>query len=168
MSSDLIPMVGAIALPHLGGIVGARLYPAKTPWYDGLKKSRLVPPNWVFPVAWTSLYSGMGYASYLVWKSGGGFEGDAKIPLLLYGTQLLLNWAWTPIFFGAHNIKGGLIDLAIMVPTAASCALAFNKVNNTAGWLMAPYVAWLGFASYLNLRILQLNGDDKKSAKDKN
>lgn len=167
MSSDLLPMIGAIALPHLGGIVGSRLYPASTPWYDGLKKSRLVPPNWVFPIAWTSLYTGMGYASYLVWKNGGGFSGDAKVPLVLYGSQLLLNWIWTPIFFGAHNVKGSLIDMAFLVPTAASCALAFNKVNNTAGLLMAPYVVWLAFASYLNLRILQLNGDDKP-AKAKN
>jgi len=117
-----------------------------------------------------------------VWRDGGGFSGEAaRLPLIAYGTQLALNWAWTPIFFGQHNIKGvstgditllytylihfihqALIDIVALTATAGACGVLFYRVNKTAGLLFVPYLAWLGFATALNYAIWKLNPEEKK------
>lgn len=100
IDSDCVKAVAAVVLPNLGGFASsfATRKAVKT-WYKNLAFPPGRPPAWIFPPMWTGLYCGMGYASYLVWKNGGGFSGAAKLPLIVYGGQLALNWAWSPIFF---------------------------------------------------------------------
>ncbi|KAL6457936.1 hypothetical protein MHYP_G00331660 [Metynnis hypsauchen] len=113
-------------------------------------------------LVWTSLYTGMGYGSYLVWKELGGFTEDALVPLGLYGLQLALNWAWTPIFFGAHKIKLALIELVMLTGTVAATMVSWYPVSRTATLLMAPYLAWLCLATSLNYCIWRDNPETKK------
>ncbi|XP_077287476.1 translocator protein [Arctopsyche grandis] len=162
--SSYLPAIGAAILPNLGGFVGSLFLrdqivkkDGTQAWYETLKRPSWRPPNWVFGPVWTTLYSTMGYASYLVWKDGGGFKGDAKLPLMLFGAQLALNWAWTPIFFGAHNLKWSLIDIVALHATVSMCGVLFYKINPTAGYMFIPYVAWLSLATCLNYVIWRDN-----------
>ena len=75
----------------------------------------------------------MGYASYLVYRDGGGFGGAAATPLALYASQLALNWGWTPIFFGQHNLKAAFYVISALWVNIAACGLSFYGINKTAG-----------------------------------
>uniref|UniRef100_A0A2A4JSF8 Peripheral-type benzodiazepine receptor n=1 Tax=Heliothis virescens TaxID=7102 RepID=A0A2A4JSF8_HELVI len=156
-------ILGAILAPNMGGWVSAFTMrgqvkrPDGRAWYQTIKKPTWTPPAWVFGPAWTVLYSGMGYASYLVYAEYGGFTDDAIVPLALYGGQLVLNWTWTPVFFGMHRIGLGLLHMFALDAAAVACTISFFNVSSTSGYLMIPYLAWLSFATCLNYSIWQLN-----------
>merc|ERR1719458_935025 len=102
--------IGLTALPYLGGFAGGFVTKnnIKT-WYELLEKPSWRPPNWAFGPVWSCLYGGMGYASYLVMRDGG-----SMLSLSLYSSQLALNWAWTPIFFGSHNVKAAFFEICLL------------------------------------------------------
>jgi len=155
-------IAGAVALPNIGGFAGSLITRKNIPnWYQNLNFPSFRPPNWVFAPVWTSLYSGIGYASYLVYRDGGGFDGDAKVPLILFGSQLALNWLWTPLFFGQRNPKAGLIDILALTATAAACGVQFYGINKIAGYIFVPYLAWLSFATALNYSVWKLNPEER-------
>ncbi|XP_050302262.1 translocator protein-like [Anthonomus grandis grandis] len=158
------PAVVGTAIPNLGGIAGGIITRRNIKsWYEvQLKRPSWRPPNWAFGPVWTSLYCSMGFASYLVWRDGGGFEGAAKLPLMVYGSNVLLNWAWTPIFFGAKRIDLALYEMQLINVTAVATAYLFHEINPVAGYLIIPYCLWLSVATALNYTIWKDNKDDPK------
>lgn len=98
----------------------------------------------------------MGYTSYLVWRDGGGFQG-AALPLTIYGTNLALNWAWSPIFFRAQKPKWAFYEIVVLLGSTAAMAVAFYHVNPLAGYLNVPYLAWTSLATALNYVIYKEN-----------
>ncbi|CAH1115027.1 unnamed protein product [Psylliodes chrysocephalus] len=161
------PAIGFTVLPNLGGIAGGFITKKSiNPWYEGLKKPEWRPPNWAFGPVWTTLYSSMGYASYLVYRDGNGFEGGAKLPLMVYGVNILANWLWTPIFFGKKDIKLALYEMQLVNGTALATAYLFYKVNHTAGFIILPYCLWLSVATALNYVIYRDNKDKIKEIKE--
>ncbi|RLV92875.1 hypothetical protein DV515_00013608 [Chloebia gouldiae] len=157
------PAVGFTLLPHAGGFLGSNITKREIPtWYQTLQKPSWCPPNWVFAPVWGTLYTSMGYGSYLVWKELGGFNEKSVVPLGLYAGNLALNWAWTPIFFGAHKMGWGLVTLLLTTGTATATTVSWYNINKTAAYLMVPYLAWLSLASALNYRIWKDNRNKKK------
>lgn len=123
-------------------------------WFDRLAKPAAMPPGWAFGVAWTILYISMGLALALI---VGADSHRRQGAILLFLAQLVLNYSWSPIFFGFRQIEIGLAVILAVLLLSAATAFAFVKIRPLAGWLLAPYLAWLCFATFLNFEIWRLN-----------
>jgi len=146
-------VIGSMILGSTGSLV---TMPAIPTWYANLIKPSFNPPNWVFGPVWTLLFILMGIASYLVWKSGTGKPGVNRA-LLAYGLQFALNILWSSAFFGVRSPGLGLFTIIILWIAIAVTIIRFWRVNHLAGLLLAPYIAWVSFASILNTSIYLLN-----------
>lgn len=110
-SGKLLKIAAAVIVPNIGGWIGGIITfrNNRTSWFSSLNKPKYYPPKFLFAPVWTSIYCGIGYASYLVYDElraiGNGFDGTAQVALALYANQMVLNWAWTPIFFKYQSLK---------------------------------------------------------------
>lgn len=121
-------------------------------WYEGLKKPGFTPPNWVFPVAWTTIYLLSAIAAARIATLPG-----AGLALALWAAQIALNTLWTPVFFGAHRMAAGMIVMVLLWLTVAATLIAFWRLDRLAGPMLLPYLAWLCVAAALNWRIWRDN-----------
>lgn len=145
--------IGCILLAEGAGLIGTlATTPAIGGWYATLIRPDIAPPNWVFGPVWTTLFFLMGVALFLVWRRGG-----TAVAYVAFGFQLALNILWSFIFFGAHNLGGALIEIALLWIAIAATIWAFAKKSKTAAWLLVPYLLWVSFASYLNFMFWTLN-----------
>lgn len=126
-------------------------------WFDALEKPALMPPGWLFGVAWTILYVLMGLALAIVLHARGAKGRGPAIALFL--VQLVMNLAWSPLFFRAHQVGSALILILALIVVVAITIWLFDRVRRIAGLLLLPYLAWLCFASFLNYEIGRLNPD---------
>ena len=126
-------------------------------WFAILSKPAAMPPGWAFPVAWTTLYVLIGLALAMILNARGARGRPVAVAFFL--VQLALNYAWSPIFFGAHKVGAALIVILVMIVLAAITAALFARIRGVAGLLMLPYIAWLFFAAFLNWQIGVLNPD---------
>ena len=141
-----------LAACFAAGATGALFPPG--PWYDRLHKPRWTPPNWLFPVAWTTLYLAMSYAAALV-----ALSENNGLGLALWGLQIALNTLWTPVFFGLRRLKQGLYVLVALWVSVAATMVVFFNVAPLAGWLFMPYLAWVSVAGARNYAVWKLNPD---------
>lgn len=116
-------------------------------WYINLNKSNLTPPSYYFGIVWTLIYAILGYIAWLVWQT------KNAILKKLYIFQMLLNWLWTPVFFGMHQTQIAVMVLMLLLILVLLLAIKAFRLNKIISFLLIPYLIWLIFAFYLNLYI---------------
>ncbi|MEY4500646.1 MAG: hypothetical protein RIS52_536 [Pseudomonadota bacterium] len=124
-------------------------------WFLALERPDVVPAGWVFGLVWTILYVLLGVAFAIVLNARGA--RGRGIAIGLFSLQLLLNLAWSPLFFAAHQVTLALIVMLVLLGVAIATCFAFAKIRKSAAWLLLPYLVWLSFAAILNFQIDRLN-----------
>lgn len=124
-------------------------------WYRTLPKPAWTPPGWLFGPVWTLLYLAMAIAAWLVWRQHSFAKVTAALSLFI--VQLVLNAAWSAVFFGLQNIGLALVNIVLLWSAIAATMIAFWRINATAGWMFVPYILWVTFATALNFAIWRLN-----------
>lgn len=124
-------------------------------WYPTIHKSALTPPGIVFPIVWSVLYCMIAISGYVLWQHR--HEPKAKLALVFYTIQMILNWSWSPLFFYFHWIGlSFLCIVAIIISTFITIILTQSRYKLSSA-LLIPYFIWLLFAGYLNATIWGLN-----------
>lgn len=138
--------------PLLGSLVLSR-WSRPDDWYTLLQKPRWTPAPWVFAPVWTLLYLAMGWAASRVF---------AKTPMwsiqgVLFGLQLALNYAWSPVFFRLQNIRAALGVAVALAACVAGMLVSYSSVDSMAAALTVPYLVWACFAAWLTFAIKNMN-----------
>ncbi|MGH3726476.1 MAG: TspO/MBR family protein [Mycobacterium sp.] len=123
--------------------------------YARLQQPGWAPPASLFGPAWTLLYALMAVSAWLVWRSHPSREN--RVPLAVYGVQLVLNMAWTPLFFGLGWRGTAFIEILVLWGFIAATVVLFWHRSRWAATLLLPYVAWTTYAAVLNFSVWQLN-----------
>ena len=121
-------------------------------WYEELRKPAWTPPNWAFPVVWTTLYIMIAVAGWLVWREAGW-----SLPIVFWGAQLALNAAWSWLFFGLKRMDWAMGEVSLLILSVLAFIVSAHEISTIASLLFIPYLAWVVVAAALNLRVLQLN-----------
>ncbi len=148
-----IAIVATVAIGSLSGLATANSIDT---WYATLEKPFFNPPNWIFGPVWTLLYILMGYAAGRVWSST-THDGLKRSALTAYVVQLLLNAAWSILFFTLQAPLVALVEMLLLWATILWCMRWFKQVDAAAWKLLVPYLMWVSFAAVLNAAIVVLN-----------
>ena len=145
-----------IAIPLIMGGVSALLTQNSMEVFERVTQPPLSPPAWLFPVAWTILYTLMGISSYLILASEGSCEEKTEA-IRLYGYQLLVNFLWPTFFFNFGWYFFSILWLVLLWVLVFFMIRRFSSLNKVAAYINIPYLIWLTFALYLNIGIWWLN-----------
>ena len=151
----LIPLICILLPLIIGSLSGLANVGSINTWYAQLNKPSFNPPGYLFGPVWTVLYLLMGISLYLIWKSH-----DGKIweyALIVFGVQMVLNFAWSFIFFYFRQPGWALADIVALWIFILIMIFVFYKINKVSALIQIPYLLWVSFATVLNASIWSLN-----------
>jgi len=153
ISRTLAGVTGAVTATALLGSLASR--DASSAWYRALSKPAFQPPATVFPVVWTGLYATVAGAATATLEHADPEEARRYRRAL--AANLVLNASWSWVFFRAHRIGPAVGVAAALAASSGDLALRSGRIHRPAGWVLAPYAAWCGFATVLNATIWRRN-----------
>ena len=139
-----------IVVIGMGAVIGISTAPGA--WYAALNKPPFNPPNWLFGPVWFTLYVMIAIAG---WRTFLDAPNSTRMKFW-YG-QMVLNWVWSPVWFTLHLLWPAFIVIAAIWALIVAFILTSRKADPISMWLFVPYLAWVSFASLLNLSIAILN-----------
>jgi benzodiazapine receptor len=125
-------------------------------WYESLVKPAWRPKNWMFPLAWTTIYilSSLAAARVAV------LPGNA-FAMAFWALQIALNTLWTPVFFGLHRMRAAMVVMGLLWLSVAATTWSFFGLDFWAGMMFLPYLLWVSIAAALNIASIALNPEVK-------
>ena len=150
-----LPLTGFIASAFAAGGLGAWATSSNVrAWYPMLRKPTWNPPAWLFGPTWTLLYILMGMAAWRAWRTR---HKETRAVVAVYFVQLLVNAAWSVLFFGLRQPTWALADITVLWALLAWMQVGLVRIDRLSAWLWLPYFLWVSFASVLNFAIVRLN-----------
>lgn len=156
-NAEIGVLIGLIVLVAIVGYAAHLVtMPQIAAWYDlVVVKPSFTPPNWLFGPVWGALYLMMAVAAWLVWREAGWPGVQAQWAFWI--VQLALNLGWSLLFFGLHRPGWAFAEIVLLFVAIALTLRSFRRISPLAGWLLAPYLAWVGYAGLLNYAIWYYN-----------
>jgi tryptophan-rich sensory protein len=148
----IIAVVWGVAV---GG--GGAFLTALTPWYhDVLQKPSWQPPDWLFGPAWTLILALASWSLFLALRHAR--DWNSRVVLIwLFVVNGIANLAWSPLFFRLQRPDWALCEVPLLWLSILIPIVALRPISGKASLLMAPYLAWVSFAAFLNLVIVRMN-----------
>lgn len=126
-------------------------------WYKSLRRPAWTPPNKAFPIIWSLLYIAIGVSGWLVWEAQG-----AGLAMMLWLVQLILNAAWSWLFFGLRRMDMAFGNICALLAVILAYVAAALPLSMAAALLFVPYALWVVIAAALNRTVWRLNPDQAR------
>ncbi len=151
----VIGLIGWLILCFGASAIGALANFKAQAMYGQMIQPSWAPPGWLFGPVWTTLYTMMAVAAWLIWRRGGFTEN--RVALTWFMVQLTLNALWSWMFFAWMQGMWSFVNIVLLWITIIITIVVFWRTHKVAGALLIPYVLWVSFAAVLNLIMWQLN-----------